>query len=486
MLFLLVFLLASGGCRLTGSRVVLAPSEGALSQSRGEQFNESASASARPIHKLPDNNNSIRPRVHVRSPAWHIRGGSQDIVTPHTGGTRKLLSTASPVSSESSFGVGCNTYGQLGDGARTSRSTLAPVMSSFHISAVSAGYHHSVFLTSAGEAYTCGRNSYGQLGDGGRSSRDTPVRVLGSQAVAQVRAGYHHTLLRTAEGLVYGCGQNQRGQLGDGTPTDRLHPVLMAALENHSVVDVAAGAYNSFVRTEAGSVLGCGENSNAQLGDGSEADQLLPVQVMQGHDVVEVAGGVDHSLFRTAGGGVYACGANAHGQLGDGSRMRHVSPVEVMLGYHVAGVSAGERHSLFLISDGTVFGCGQDLYGQLGQGSSAAARTPPVQIMATHTVVEVCGGWRHSLFRTTEHVVYASGLNDYGQLGDGSTIPRFTPVQMVGAYGDAEGVAAGYGHSFSLAASGVTSTCCFHAFAPRLLPAPLVPSIPLAILPAPL
>ena len=46
------------------------------------------------------------------------------------------------------------------------------------VSAVAAGYHHSVALSSVGSVWVCGDNSSGQLGDGTNTASLTPVRAI--------------------------------------------------------------------------------------------------------------------------------------------------------------------------------------------------------------------------------------------------------------------------------------------------------------------
>ena len=71
---------------------------------------------------------------------------------------------------------------------------------------------------------------------------------------------------------------------------------------------------------------------------------------------------------------------------------------------------------------------GLNTYGQLGDGTTVNKSTP-VQVMSGAIAV-ACGG-RHSLFLKSDGSVWASGLNNYGQLGDGTTGSKSTPVQVL-------------------------------------------------------
>ena len=81
-----------------------------------------------------------------------------------------------------------------------------------------------MFLTKDGRVLTVGKNSSGQLGDGTNEDKNSPVYVTGQngtilKGVTAVAAGYEHTLFLMNDGSVFSVGQNSQGQLGNGTQT---------------------------------------------------------------------------------------------------------------------------------------------------------------------------------------------------------------------------------------------------------------------------
>jgi alpha-tubulin suppressor-like RCC1 family protein len=90
-------------------------------------------------------------------------------------------------------------------------------------------------------------------------------------------------------------------------------------------------------------------------------------------------------------------------------------------------IAAGDDHSLAIREDGTLWAWGQNRYGQLGDGTTIN-RHKPVQVLTD--VVSVAAGVRHSLAIKRDGTLWAWGQNRYGQLGDGTTINRHKPVQV--------------------------------------------------------
>ena len=118
----------------------------------------------------------------------------------------------------------------------------------------------------------------------------------------------------------------------------------------------------------------------------------------------------------------------------------------------IVSVAAGYGHSLALTESGEVWAWGNNWYGQLGDGTTTDRYTP-VLVEGLGDVVSIAAGYGHSLAFTESGEVWAWGDNGYGQLGDGTTTDRSIPV-LVEGLGDVVSIAAGYYHSLALTASG--------------------------------
>jgi alpha-tubulin suppressor-like RCC1 family protein len=180
------------------------------------------------------------------------------------------------------------------------------------------------------------------------------------------------------------------------------------------------------------------------------------------HAVYEIAGmvaaGGSHSLALDAEGRGWAWGANATGQLGDGATADRLVPFRLPAfgASPVGSLAAGKSHSLAVTEDGRVWAWGANTSGQLGDGTTTR-RTSPVLLPAfsASPVVAVGAGEGHSLALTADGRVWAWGANTSGQVGDGTWANRTTPVLLAAfATAPVEAVAAGANHSVAVAADG--------------------------------
>ena len=91
-------------------------------------------------------------------------------------------------------------------------------------------------------------------------------------------------------------------------------------------------------------------------------------------------------------------------------------------------ISAGSSHTAVIKTDGSLWTWGNNDYGQLGDGTTEDRYTP-VKIMDDIAAVSV--GYDHTTVIKADGSFWAWGNNDYGQLGDGTTEDRYTPVKIM-------------------------------------------------------
>jgi alpha-tubulin suppressor-like RCC1 family protein len=378
------------------------------------------------------------------------------------------------------YAWGSNYAGQLGDGTEEVRLLPVPVnmeaLEGKSISLLSTGPDHSLIITNDGSMYAWGDNEQGQLGINSLTNALSPTLVNQTDAaigssISSISTGGNHTLVLTSTGKVTSWGTNSAGQLGDGTNTDlQLAPIPVSTagvLAGKVVSSIAAGHAHSLALTSDGMVYAWGSNYYGQLGDGPSIQQLSPVQVgrtvFQGKTMRSIIAGGNHSFAITIDNQLYGWGYNPNYQLGDGTTTTRRFPIPIDIPEKIISFLATcQHHTIALTSDNMLFAWGKNQHGQIGDGTSIDRRIPsPVDmtgVLRGKTVSVISVGFVHSLVLTADGQMFAFGSNSEGQLGDGTTTQRLSPVS-IDMTSDLAGktilsITAGYTYSLALASDG--------------------------------
>ena len=193
---------------------------------------------------------------------------------------------------------GFESDGQLGDGGADTSSPLPVAVRKAtgpgrlsDVRRVDLGEFYSCALLDSGRARCWGDNRSGQLGDGSTDDRSRPVTVKDSTGsapladIAELAAGGESTCGRLENRRARCMGDDDDGQLGDGTASDTARSLSwwspMAAGRYPGSAQMAVGSRFACARLTTGSARCWGDNSLGQLGDGSFADSLVPVTVIE-------------------------------------------------------------------------------------------------------------------------------------------------------------------------------------------------------------
>jgi len=316
----------------------------------------------------------------------------------------------------------------------------------------------------SGKAFAWGTNGEGQLGNNATGTNgSTPGQVPYLKGVRSVSAGCAHALALKTDGTVYAWGRNFNGQLGNGT-TNRADVPIKVKISG--VRAIAAGCTHSLALRNDGTVWAWGYNYFGQLGNGESGDgtdKMLPVRVANlDASVKGLAAGRNFSLALMLDGTVRSWGENSHGQLGlgyYGPTASERTPVAIpdFSGVRAIASDGEGKHSLALLNDGTVKSWGLNDQGQLGQGSNIGqVSARPFAVRDLKNVRAIATGEVHSMAVLESGRVKSWGNNVYGQLGNGANgdgTGADTPVDVVGV-SEVRSVAGGRYNSLAVLESG--------------------------------
>lgn len=291
---------------------------------------------------------------------------------------------------------------------------------------VSGGTRYTGFIDENGALWTWGDNEYGKLGNGSTKESSTPVKVLDDN-VAAVSCGDRHTAAIKTDGTLWTWGWNYYGQLGNGgggNATDEYNgpyqTVPVKVLDNVAAVN-CGGNRTAAIKTD-GSLWMWGGYGGSNV----------PVKVLDNVAAVSCGGG--HTAAIKTDGTLWTWGSNSNGELGNGSTKESDAPMKVL--DNVAAVSCGGA-SAAIKTDGSLWMWGSNSIGQLGNGgggnvtslSGVTIQTVPVKVLDNVTAVS-CGGG-HTAALKTDGSLWIWGLNAYGALGNGATVPSSTPMKVL-------------------------------------------------------
>lgn len=232
--------------------------------------------------------------------------------------------------------------------------------------------------------------------------------------------------------------------------------LLIAAPTTQAATQFSTGRSHSCAVTEAGGARCWGFNSTGQLGTGNTAQASSAVDVSGlTSAVTAVTTGNQHSCA-LVNGGVKCWGFNFKGQLGDGTNTQRLTPVDVTgLTSGIASISAGLEFTCAVTTAGAVKCWGNNGSGQLGTGTTTNSNVPVDVSGLTTGVANISAGgndntFSHSCAVITSGTVKCWGINGSGQLGNGTTTPSLTAVDVSGISSGASLIDIGADHSCTL------------------------------------
>ena len=339
---------------------------------------------------------------------------------------------------------GANDHGQLGDGTTAPvRTRPVPVAGGLRFTSLTAGTWHACGLTATGEAWCWGRQLYGALGNGltPLEPARTPQQVLGGGRWQSLDAGTYSTCGLTLDGQAWCWGTGVQGRLGLVPPGQNSLGVLPGfvsagpwrTLSTSFSVSCAIAASNAEATCDAdftslvttASAAGIAWRTLEVSTEVMDPSVATPVPTLSGFG--------PFACGLSATDGILCWGSNVFGQLGTGTGDSERSdPTPIRDAPLFDALTVGGEFACAL--SGTAAFCwGRNDSGQLGIGTLTDAHIPiqltgidgqPVAIDFSR----VKAGLAHACGVRIDGAVLCWGANRWGEVGDGTTTLRDTPV----------------------------------------------------------
>ena len=283
------------------------------------------------------------------------------------------------------------------------------------------------------------------------SSERTDRSLFGS-----ISGGAAFTCAVTSTSEVKCWGLNHVGQLGTGDQTDSFVPMQVQGLPG-PIESVIATTYSGCALISGGGVKCWGSNNRGQLGDGSTISSNLPVNVQGLASGVKALAGSEFSNCALLHNGQVKCWGKMYIDFNnDGIDDSSNTPVTIPgLPQDIVAITAGGGKFYCVVSTSTGVWCwGANSQGQLADGTTIDRLTPVQASNLNSTIKSISSGAGHSCVVLQNGDVKCWGSNLNGKLGDGTRNNSSTPVSVVGLGEPAIAVSASFHHTCALLASG--------------------------------
>ena len=393
------------------------------------------------------------------------------------------------------FCWGNNQTGALGIGTAAGpndiRTRPVQVAGGLSFNAISTSGEHTCGITGAGQAFCWGANEHGELGTEATLQQcevsigaitsvpcaTVPVPVAGGLTFASITTALDFTCGVTTGGQGYCWGDNDFGQLGTTAGLDNCTVIGVTAPCALTPVPVAGNLTFASINTGNTASHVCGVTTNGaaycwgaagvgQLGTTANLDTCTlfgqpidcartPVPVAGGHTFANVSAGGLASCGVTTGNDAFCWGSNQSAELGNSTvttcPVQGVdfpcapTPVPVEGGLDFTDVEVGSAHACGLTTASQAFCWGSNLNGAVGSTATPATcviqgttqdfpfdcfRTP-VAVTVAASFLSIDAGDEYSCGIATTGEALCWGVNESGQLGDGTTTTRRTPVRVL-------------------------------------------------------
>lgn len=350
-----------------------------------------------------------------------------------------------------------------GDGTSPANNVTEPGFIDYKNENLTIGDVFTLTIKADGSLWSWGDDAYGQLGDGEFTiGPDSVPDRVGTDKWQAVTAGQLHTLAQHADGSLYTWGYNDGGMLGIGFSGNQSSPVQVSP--DTDWIQIEAGGFQNFAIKSNGTLWAWGKNFGNILGMDLpliQVDVDTPTQVGISKDWFQVSTSGSHTVAIKQNGTLWGWGPS----LGI-ANLDSLKPTQIGADTDWLQVSAGEHNTLTIKKNGTLWGWGVNQAGELGNNDSTlvdvvtrigsdsdwfyvstgafhsaaikndgtlwawgVSTTIPQKIGTDKDWVMVSAG-NHFVAMKEDGSIWTWGTNFSGQLGDGTTEPKSSPVKI--------------------------------------------------------
>ena len=233
------------------------------------------------------------------------------------------------------------------------------------------GDNFTIVLKEDGTVWTTGQNDQGQLGQGNTSSSNIPLQVKIDDEtyltnIRKISVFYKTVMAMSKDGSVYAWGYGGNGQLGQGNTSSMYYATKMKNTDGtgylSDIIDISAGYTALQMIDKNGNAWYSGaEASSSHLGLGTSN---LPKNIPYVRRAISVTSGVHNQGFILQNGNTVVCGDNRNGQLGTGNTTNQSALFT--LGSNISKIVLTGFSGYLIKDNGTLWASGLNDVGQLG------------------------------------------------------------------------------------------------------------------------
>jgi alpha-tubulin suppressor-like RCC1 family protein len=338
---------------------------------------------------------------------------------------------------------GSSVTGQLGRDGGAVNSSPVQLGADRTWQRVASGFGHNCAVATDQTMWCVGRRGFGELGNGS-SSPKVPTKIDGTWK--SVDLGWSHVCAIDLADRVHCAGANGFGLLGVGTSDGKR--AFAGISDSGTYASISSGAFHTCgVRTDD-MVVCWGANYTGQVMPGTAGNFLNPTPITTG---IAVSAAGEHTCTIANDSKLFCWGRNAKGQLGNGDPTK-LGPTEVA-GGPWASVRVGEVHTCAINAAGNAFCWGSGVDGRTGNANANSnptlgpafdinATPLAVSTMATVSALAMGDGTTCASVGLPSNAVQCWGSNYGGEIGNGISSSKLTPIS-IGAW---EAIAIGTSH----------------------------------------